>query len=71
MKDGQLRITQPLFDVQVNVPGDGAILRDDGEYLLTQVDEPEPNTIVLYDAASGDRVDVGPTPSATGKAREF
>jgi DNA-directed RNA polymerase specialized sigma24 family protein len=59
VKDGQLLITQPLFDVQVTVPGDGAILRDDGDYLLTRVDEPDPQTVVLYDAASGDRVDVG------------
>ena len=57
--DGLLRITQPLFDVEVTVPGDGAILSDDGDYLLTRVDEPDPQTVVLYDAASGDVVDVG------------
>jgi hypothetical protein len=56
---GRIHITQPLFDVEVDVPGDGAILRDDGDYLLTEVDEPDPHTIVLYDAASGDPVDVG------------
>jgi DNA-directed RNA polymerase specialized sigma24 family protein len=56
---GRLHITQPLFDVEVDVPGNGAILRNDGDYLLTQVDEPDPHTVVLYDAASGDPVDVG------------
>jgi DNA-directed RNA polymerase specialized sigma24 family protein len=56
---GRIRITQPLFDVVVTVPGNGAILRNDGDYLLTQVDEPDPQTVVLYDAASGDPVDVG------------
>jgi DNA-directed RNA polymerase specialized sigma24 family protein len=57
--EGRLRITQPLFDVEVTVPGDGAILTDDGDYLLTRVDEPDPQTVVLYDAASGDAIDVG------------
>ena len=42
----RLRITQPLFDVEVTVPGDGAILSDDGDYLLTRVDEPDPQTVV-------------------------
>jgi DNA-directed RNA polymerase specialized sigma24 family protein len=56
---GRLHITQPLFDVEVDVPGNGAILRNDGDYLLTQVDAPDPHTVVLYDAASGDPVDVG------------
>jgi len=56
---GRIHITQPLFDVEVDVPGNGAILRNDGDYLLTEVDEPDPHTIVLYDAASGDPVDVG------------
>ena len=59
LEEGRLRITQPLFDVEVTVPGDGAILSDDGDYLLTRVDEPDPQTVVLYDAASGDVVDVG------------
>jgi DNA-directed RNA polymerase specialized sigma24 family protein len=58
-EEGRLRITQPLFDVEVTVPGDGAILSDDGDYLLTRVDEPDPQTVVLYDAASGDVIDVG------------
>ncbi|MFL6003957.1 MAG: sigma factor-like helix-turn-helix DNA-binding protein [Nocardioides sp.] len=56
---GRIHITQPLFDVEVDVPGNGAILRNDGDYLLTEVDEPDPHTVVLYDAASGDPVDVG------------
>ena len=55
----RLRITQPLFDVVVTVPGDGAILSSDGDYLLTRIDEPDPQTVVLYEAASGDVVDVG------------
>lgn len=55
----RLRIVQPLFDVVVTVPGEGAILSDDGDYLLTRIDEPDPQTVVLYDAASGDVVDVG------------
>ena len=59
VEEGRLRITQPLFDVEVTVPGDGAILSDDGDYLLTRVDEPDPQTVVLYEAASGDVVDVG------------
>ena len=59
LEEGQLRITQPLFDVEVTVPGDGAMLSDDGDYVLTRVDEPDPQTVVLYDAASGDAVDVG------------
>jgi hypothetical protein len=57
--DGHLRITQPLFDVEVTVAGDGAILSTDGDYLLTRVDEPDPETVALYDAASGDLIDVG------------
>ncbi len=59
LEEGRLRITQPLFDVEVTVPGDGAILSDSGDYLLTRVDEPDPQTVVLYDAASGDAIDVG------------
>jgi len=59
VEEGRLRITQPLFDVEVTVPGDGAMLSDDGDYLLTRVDDPDPQTVVLYDAASGDVVDVG------------
>ncbi len=61
VEEGGLRITQPLFDVEVTVPGNGAILSDDGDYLLTRVDEPDPQTVVLYDAASGDAIDVGLT----------
>jgi Sigma-70, region 4 len=59
--EGQLRITQPLFDVEVMVPGEGAILSPDGDYVLTRVDEPDPETTALYEAASGDLVDVGLT----------
>jgi hypothetical protein len=59
VEEGRLRITQPLFDVEVTVPGDGAILSDDGDYLLSRVDDPDPQTVVLYEAASGDVVDVG------------
>jgi len=61
VKDERLRIEQPLFDVEVDVPGNGAILSDDGDYLLTSVDTPDPETVVLYDAASGEAVDVGLT----------
>jgi DNA-directed RNA polymerase specialized sigma24 family protein len=61
VEEGHLRITQPLFDVEVTVSGDGAILSDDGDYLLSWVDEPDPQTSVLYDAASGDVIDVGLT----------
>ena len=59
LEEGRLRITQPLFDVEVTIPGDGAILSDSGDYLLTRVDEPDPQTVVLYEAASGDAIDVG------------
>jgi DNA-directed RNA polymerase specialized sigma24 family protein len=59
VEEGRLLITQPLFDVEVTVPGDGAILSDDGDYLLTRVDQPDPQTVVLYNAASGDVIDVG------------
>jgi len=55
----RLRIVQPLFDVVVTVPGRGAILSSDGDYLLTRIDEPDPQTVVLYNAASGDVLDVG------------
>jgi DNA-directed RNA polymerase specialized sigma24 family protein len=68
---GRLRITQPLFDVEVTVPGDGAVLRDDGDYLLTRVDQPDPQTVVLYDAASGDVIDVGLSPEEVAVQAAF
>jgi hypothetical protein len=68
---GRLRITQPLFDVEVTVPGAGAILSTDGDHLLTQVDEPDPQTVVLYDAASGDVVDNGLTREDVAVAATF
>jgi DNA-directed RNA polymerase specialized sigma24 family protein len=71
VEKGRLRITQPLFDVEVTVPGNGAILSTDGDYLLTQVDEPDPQTVVLYDAASGDVVDVGLTREDLAVAAAF
>jgi DNA-directed RNA polymerase specialized sigma24 family protein len=71
VEKGRLRVTQPLFDVEVNVPGDGAILSTDGDYLLTQVDEPDPQTVVLYDAASGDVLDVGLTREDVAVAAAF
>jgi len=71
VETGQLRITQPLFDVEVTVPGQGAILSADGDYLLTQVDEPDPQTVVLYEAASGDVVDVGLTREDVAVAAAF
>ena len=69
--EGQLRITQPLFDVEVTVRGEGAILSPDGDYLLTRVDEPDPETMALYDAASGDLVDVGLTRAEIAVAATF
>ena len=57
--EGQLEVSQPLFDVEVTVAGDGAILSPDGDYVLTRVDEPDPETVALYEAASGDLIDVG------------
>jgi hypothetical protein len=71
VEPGQLRITQPLFDVEVTVPGRGAILSADGDHLLTQVDEPDPQTVVLYDAASGDVVDAGLTREEVAVAAAF
>jgi hypothetical protein len=69
--EGQLVISQPLFDVEVTVPGDGAILSPDGDYVLTRVDEPDPETVALYEAASGDLVDVGLTREEIAVAAAF
>ncbi|HEX5862383.1 MAG TPA: hypothetical protein VFY58_11095, partial [Nocardioides sp.] len=69
--EGRLRITQPLFDVEVTVPGDGAILSPDGDYVLSRVDEPDPETMALYAAASGDLIDVGLTRQEIAVAAAF
>ena len=69
--DDVLRITQPLFDVEVTVPGDGAILSSGGDFVLTTVDEPQPETVALYEAASGDVVDVGLAPEEVAVQAAF
>lgn len=53
-----IMITQPLFDIEVTVPGVGALVSPDGDHVLTRVDFGLPGEIRVYEAASGAEVDV-------------
>lgn len=69
--DVSVRITQPLFDIEVSVAGSGAMLSPDGRYLLTRVDFGVPDEVRIYEAASGDQVDSGLGPQHRALAATF
>jgi len=56
---GFLRVIQPLFDVEFGVPGEGAMLSEDGNYVLTRVGTPVTGTVRIYDTRSGQQVGTG------------
>jgi len=58
-EDGFLRLIQPLFDIEIGVPGAGAILSEDGNYVLTRVDTPVTGTVRIYDTRSGEQIGTG------------
>lgn len=69
--EASIRIAQPLFDIEVSVPGSGAMLSPDGRYVLTRVDFGEPDEVRIYEAASGDQVDTGLGPQHRALAATF
>jgi hypothetical protein len=54
----RIRLDQPFFSVVHDVPGRGGEFSADGNYALTH--SPEDGSVLVYDARSGKRVDVGP-----------
>lgn len=54
-----IMITQPLFDIEVTVPGVGAVVSPDGDHVMTRVDLDLPDELRVYEAATGEQVDVG------------
>ncbi len=53
-----IMITQPLFDIELTVPGVGALVSPDGDFVMTRVDFDFPDEVRIYEAASGDVVEV-------------
>jgi len=54
----RIRLDQPFFAVVYDVPGRGGEFSADGNYALTH--SPEDRSVLVYDARSGERVDVQP-----------
>lgn len=54
--DSSVMITQPLFDIEVTVPGVGAQVSPDGDHVLTRVDFEQADEVRVYEAATGDQV---------------
>lgn len=46
-------ISQPLFDLEITVPGTEAMLSPDGDHVLTRVDFGAPDEVRIYEAGSG------------------
>ena len=59
VSETSIMITQPLFHIELTVPGVGAVVSPDGEHVLTRVDDDLPDEVRVYEAATGDEVDVG------------
>lgn len=66
-----LRVSQPLFDIDVDVPGTGAVLSEDGELVLTRSDANVPGQVRVYEAASGKDVFSGVWPDEIALAAAF
>ena len=62
-------ITQPLFDIEVTVPGVGALVSPDGDHVMTRVDFDVPDEVRIYEAATGDVVDLGHRAAWTSPSR--
>ena len=56
--DSLIMITQPLFDIELTVPGTGAQVSPDGDYVMTRVDFDFPDETRIYSAATGNQVDL-------------
>lgn len=73
--DSSIMITQPLFDIELTVPGAGALVSPDGDHVLTRVDfevpDEVPDEVRIYDAATGDVVDVDLSPLDVAVAAGF
>lgn len=54
----RIRLDQPFFSAVRDLPGRGGQLSADGTHALTR--SPEDGSVLIYDVASGARVDVGP-----------
>lgn len=52
-------VSQPLFDIEVTVPGVGAQLSPDGDFVLTRVDFGLPDEVRIYLAATGESLPTG------------
>ena len=61
--EANVLVAQPLFDIDVTVPGRTALLSPDGDYVLTRVDITQPNEVRIYEAATGDDVYTGIRPT--------
>lgn len=57
--DTSVLVSQPLFDIQITVPGSDPMLSPDGDFLLTRVDYGLPDEVRLYVAASGEEISTG------------
>ena len=66
-----IMITQPLFDIEVTVPGVGAVVSPDGDHVMTRVDFDLPDELRVYEAATGEQVDVGISPDDVVLAAAF
>lgn len=51
-----LRVSQPLFDIDVDVPGTGAVLSEDGELVLTRTQDNLPEQVRIHEAATGEDI---------------
>lgn len=69
--DRSVLVSQPLFDIQISVPGTEAMLSPDGDYLLTRVDFDEPDEVRVYEAGSGKVVPSGVAPDEVALAASF
>ena len=69
--ESSIMITQPLFHIELTVPGVGALVSPDGEHVLTRVDDDLPDEVRVYEAATGDEVDLGISPDDVAVAAAF
>jgi hypothetical protein len=63
LDDRLVLLDQPFFSVTHNVPGRGGQLSADGDHAWTR--SPEDGSVLVYDARSGERVDVRPPEDLT------
>ncbi len=59
VEDGLVRVTQPLFNVEVRVPGVSASLTDDGDLVMTRDNSRLEDEVRIFVAGSGDELDTG------------